>query len=422
MKLKPWLDIEAVTRQKHSHIENSYHVVTHRKKKQGRNSTQHRQLSTPKPRRLGEKLKTPSSFPPFSISLPKTMIFNKGSMHSNLDCFVRCTTPVVQSQFLPKSEITSLNRLWHPWERETVEYFTLGDLWNCYDEWSAYGAGVPITLTSGETLVQYYVPYLSAIQIFASNSFRMLHWVIMFVMVKLPRGFHDVAFETWVVVLLWFLLKWEEIESGDCETRDSYSDSFSDESECDKLWRWDGTSSEEGGSEQDSLWHFNDRLGHLYCQYFERATPYGRVPLMDKITGLAQRYPGLMSFRSVDLSPASWMAVAWYPIYHIPMGRTIKDLSTCFLTYHTLSSSFQGMDLEDDVEGGQEKKKEGEGIALPAFGLATYKMQGGNVWMGGNYGRDQERLISLLSVADSWLKQLRVQHHDFNHFIGIRHG
>jgi hypothetical protein len=31
-----------------------------------------------------------------------------------------------------------------------------------------------------------------------------------------------------------------------------------------------------------------------------------------------------------------------YPIYHIPMGRTIKDLSTCFLTYHTLSSSFQG--------------------------------------------------------------------------------
>ena len=74
--------------------------------------------------------------------------------------------------FCVQSEITSLNRLWHPWERESVEYFTLGDLWNCYDEWSAYGAGVPITLTSGETLVQYYVPYLSAIQIFTSNSFR----------------------------------------------------------------------------------------------------------------------------------------------------------------------------------------------------------------------------------------------------------
>lgn len=75
----------------------------------------------------------------------------------------------------------------------------------------------------------------------------------------------------------------EEAESGDCETRDSCSDSYSDESECDKLWRWDGTSSEEGGYEQDCLWHLNDRLGHLYCQYFERSNPYGRVPLMDKV-------------------------------------------------------------------------------------------------------------------------------------------
>ncbi|XP_028761587.1 uncharacterized protein LOC114720140 [Neltuma alba] len=312
------------------------------------------------------------------------MIFDKGPMQSNLDCFLRRTTPVVQSQFLPKSEIRNLNRLWHPWERETVEYFTLRDLWNRYDEWSAYGAGVPITLNNGETLVQYYVPYLSAIQIFTSSTYR------------------------------------EETESGDSEARDSCSDSFSEESESDKLWRWDGSSSEEGGLEQDCLWHLNDRLGNLYFQYFERSTPYGRVPLMDKVTGLAQRFPGLMSLRSVDLSPASWMAVAWYPIYHIPMGRTIKDLSTCFLTYHTLSSSFQDMDIEDESEGGHAKRKEGEGMSLPAFGLATYKMQG-NVWVSGNYGRDQERILSLLSVADSWLKQLRVSHHDFNYFNGIRH-
>ncbi|XLT39585.1 hypothetical protein HN873_070877 [Arachis hypogaea] len=80
----------------------------------------------------------------------------------------------------------------------------------------------------------------------------------------------------------------EEFETGECETRDSCSDTLSDESECEKLWRWDGSSSEEGGMnnvEQDShQLHFNDRLGHLYCQYFERSTPYGRVPLMDKLT------------------------------------------------------------------------------------------------------------------------------------------
>ncbi|XP_068335948.1 uncharacterized protein [Pyrus communis] len=318
------------------------------------------------------------------------MILDKGSMQSNLDCFLHCTTPVLRPQFLPKSEMRNLNRLWHPWEREKVEYFTLSDLWNCYDEWSAYGAGVPIAMDSGETLVQYYVPYLSAIQIFTSNSS--------------VNSFR------------------EEAESGDCETRDSFSDSCSFESESDKLWRWDGCSSEDGGFEQDNLWHVNDRLGCLYFEYFERSTPYGRVPLMDKINSLAQRYPGLMSLRSVDLSPASWMAVAWYPIYHIPMGRTIKDLSTSFLTYHTLSSSFQDMDLEDDIGNNeQQKRKKGEGISLPPFGLATYKMQG-NVWVSGNCGKDRERLMSLLSVADSWLKQLRVQHHDFNYFTAIRRG
>ncbi|KAM5558019.1 hypothetical protein ABKV19_019988 [Rosa sericea] len=69
------------------------------------------------------------------------MILDKGSMQSNLECFLHGTTPVLQPQFLPKSEIRNLNRLWHPWEREKVEYFTLSDLWNCFDEWSAYGAG-----------------------------------------------------------------------------------------------------------------------------------------------------------------------------------------------------------------------------------------------------------------------------------------
>jgi hypothetical protein len=79
------------------------------------------------------------------------------------------------------------------------------------------------------------------------------------------------------------------------------------------------------------------------------------------------------------------------------------------------------MDLEDDIESGDRKRKEGQGISLPPFGLATYKMQG-NVWVSSSCGRDQERLVSLLSVADSWLKQLRVQHHDFNYFTGIRRG
>ncbi|XP_010268757.1 PREDICTED: uncharacterized protein LOC104605622 isoform X2 [Nelumbo nucifera] len=310
-------------------------------------------------------------------------------MQSNLECFLDCTMPVVPSQFLPKTSMKNLNRLWHPWDRETVEYFTLRDLWSCYGEWSAYGAGVPIILSSEETVVQYYVPYLSAIQIFTSHASL-------------------------------YSLR-EETETRDIEIRDSFSDSCSDVSESEKLWRLDGGSSEECGLDQENLWQLSDRLGYLYFQYFERSAPYGRVPLMDKINGLARRFPGLMTLKSVDLSPASWMAVAWYPIYHIPTGRTVKDLSACFLTYHTLSSSFQDMDPEEVTESAHRKQKEGEGIALPPFGLATYKMHG-NVWLSGESGRDQERLLSLVSAADSWLKQLSVQHHDFNYFTGIRHG
>ncbi|KAG9153846.1 hypothetical protein Leryth_005966 [Lithospermum erythrorhizon] len=315
------------------------------------------------------------------------MRMQKGEKQSNLDCFLDCITPLVPSQFLSKLETKSLNRLWHPWERENVDYFTLSDLWNCYDEWSVYGAGVPINLENGETLVEYYVPYLSAIQIFTGNS--SLNYLR------------------------------EETDSV-CDTRDSFSDSLSDESDSEKLSRWDGSSSEEA-FEQDNLWHLNKRLGYGYCQFFERGTPYARAPLVDKISSMSQRYPGLMSLRSVDLSPASWMAVAWYPIYHIPMRSTSRDLSACFLTYHTLSSSFQDMDFDNDMEGGIIKRKDGDGIPLPPFGLATYKMQG-DVWMSDKKGRDQEKLESLLSVADSWLKQLRVQHHDFNFFMGNRYG
>jgi len=92
-----------------------------------------------------------------------------------------------------------------------------------------------------------------------------------------------------------------------------------------------------------------------------------------------------------------------YPIYHIPMNRSIKDLSTCFLTYHTLSSSFQ------DVKREEEKER----ISVSAFGMATYKMQG-RLW-------DNDRLLCFLSVADSWLKQLRVHHHDFTYFTTTTH-
>lgn len=48
-------------------------------------------------------------------------------------------------------------------------YFNLGDLWESFKEWSAYGAGVRLVLNGSDSVIQYYVPYLSAIQLYADS-------------------------------------------------------------------------------------------------------------------------------------------------------------------------------------------------------------------------------------------------------------
>ncbi len=46
-----------------------------------------------------------------------------------------------------------------------ILFFGLGDLWDSFDEWSAYGAGMPLMLNGDENVVQYYVPYVSALEL-----------------------------------------------------------------------------------------------------------------------------------------------------------------------------------------------------------------------------------------------------------------
>ncbi|GKV13876.1 hypothetical protein SLEP1_g24838 [Rubroshorea leprosula] len=315
----------------------------------------------------------------------------------NLNRFLDSVSPNPPSQHLRKSCVHDPNSLWEPLSKDVVEYYNLGDLWNCYEEWSAYGVGTNVVLDNGDRVTQYYVPYLSAIQIY-TNKFVAAS--------RIPRQDNDaVEFE---------------------------SDSWSDDSMSDKLSRslsnnssrtWDATS-DDSNSYQDGLWPLKDKFGYRYLQYFEMSSPYWRVPLVDKITELSQHYPKLMALRSVDLAPASWMAVAWYPIYHIPSKQNEKDLSACFLTYHTLSSSFLDSDIEYSNNNSREessyskevKEKETSAvkISLSPFGLATYKMQG-DLWAKtGTF--EHENMENLNSAASSWLKQLEIEHHDFNFF------
>ncbi|CAB4265436.1 unnamed protein product [Prunus armeniaca] len=306
--------------------------------------------------------------------------------YSNFQCFLQSITPsVLTQQQPPKVPVQMLNGcLSQSLGNNSTGCFSLSDLWKFYKDWSCFGAGVPILLNSGDSVLQYYSPSLSALQIYTRK----------------PVDYYS--------------------RLGISCTPKLESDSS------------DVTSDDSTGDHEVSC-QTTERFGHLYCQYNETASPYDRVPLTDKINELAQNYPALLKFQSVQLSPYSWMAVAWYPIYQIPFTRNAKDLSACFITYNTLSS-FQGLPctiLEEDEKfqnintlgkewGGrmlERDSRRGE-IALPPFAVATYKMYG-ELWTNPETS-DKENIASYLNAANSWLKHCKFQHHDFNFFMSRR--
>lgn len=384
----------------------------------------------------------------------------------NLDSFLLCTLPTVHCLYMPKSSLgiaSHCRRLLDT--EEEVPFFTLGDLWNSFDEWSAYGAGVPITLPSGETLLQYYVPYLSALQIYENST-----------VCSEKRRLGDDSD-----------LDFSSEASSDTEgDKSSRSDRHSKFSKAYAQWdeSSDGVSSEESCQQQT-------QRGHLSFEFFERCAPYSRAPLSDKIAELATGFPKLRQWRSIELSSASWVSVAWYPIYCIPAGPTLRDMAACFLTFHSLSMPFQGGELcsnnyrDDASEASVPTRTEdnsceiresesknpsafsslpsssssptssisstttkrtmddsrsstlstttkptmdddsrepilqvpkpckvqgGSKIELPAFGLACYKLRGG-LW-----NLERRRLTSLAHSADAWLKSYNVRHPDFDFF------
>ncbi|KHG16231.1 stu1 [Gossypium arboreum] len=144
-----------------------------------------------------------------------------------------------------------------------------------------------------------------------------------------------------------------------------------------------------------------DQCGYLYYQYNEMASPYDRVPLHVKMNELGKHYPGLFDLRSTEISPYSWMAIAWYPVYQIPMATNVKELSACFLTYHPLSGSRTGSNKEE--------------ISLPPFAVVTYKLFG-TLWINPETS-DKDTIICQQTAASNWLRQLQFQHHDFNFFM-----
>ncbi|CAK9277152.1 unnamed protein product [Sphagnum jensenii] len=316
-------------------------------------------------------------------------------LHSNLDCFLDVTTPKVKPQTLRKSCLRdpSLKRCIDP---DGIPFFSLGDLWDSFDEWSAYGAGVPLMLNGDENVVQYYVPYVSALQLYTLPS-RRPH-----VGYRAPGAESDEGSEA---------SSDGENESpmglGRSLRRQSFKDSDSSSS-CSHMGsgpRLECSPFVNGDGEEGEVW-----------SYFETSPPYSRVPLVDKIADLSQDFDPesnpLRTLRSVDLLPNSWLSVAWYPIYRIPTGPTLRDLAACFLTFHSLSTPMHGASGVQACDLPMLCPHDTSRLALRAFGLASYKLKGA-LWTS-NLERRHATLLQ--NSADAHLKQLGVQHPDYIFF------
>ncbi|XP_074320354.1 uncharacterized protein LOC141657118 [Silene latifolia] len=321
---------------------------------------------------------------------------------TNFDRFLEHTTPLVAPQYFSKTSTKG----WKTHGNEFRPYFVLGDLWESFKEWSAYGAGVPLLLNGSDSVVQYYVPYLSGIQLYIDPS-------------KPSPGSRRPGVES------------DESSretssngSSDCEIErglkpngvwkqqelaDSNPQGVTGLSRGQLL---NGSSSDEGESSSSQ--------SVLVFEYFEHDSPFIREPLADKISLLASRFPELKTYQSHELSLSSWMSVAWYPIYRIPTGPTLQNVDSCFLTFHFLSTPISGGQNEWQCHFGSCPSYFPNGFdmavkrPLPIFGMAYYKFK---TPMWDQNGVDESlKVNSLLQAADEWLRHLNVNLPDYNFF------
>ncbi|KAK6937337.1 Protein of unknown function DUF789 [Dillenia turbinata] len=278
-------------------------------------------------------------------------------------------------------------------------YFTLGDLWKSFEEWSAYGAGVPLVLKEGDPPVtQYYIPFLSGIQLYIDPS-------------KSSSGLRN-SYE----------------ESG---AEPSTATGSAESSGCEPDRRLQGVAAGEWSTPLNlnaqmtrlSLRNEAEKSnspGMLIYEYLENGSPWSRPPLFDKVSALASEVPELNTYKSSDVLPASWLCVAWYPIYRIPLGQTLKELEASFLTFHHLSTQSKSIHhpkLHASSSNGwkvEAANTESPKISLTVFGLASYKFIGSMLTPTRPQDRHQE--ISLLQAAANFLNSIGVELNDFKFF------
>ncbi|PPR95166.1 hypothetical protein GOBAR_AA25494 [Gossypium barbadense] len=281
---------------------------------------------------------------------------------TNLDRLMESVTPFVPAHCFSEAQLKGQETR----EVDLRSYYWLGDLWECFSEWSVYGVGVPLLLNGSDSVKQYYVPYLSGLQLYVDPH--------------QPRRTSDI---------------------GDAESSREISSAGSSDSETDRRVK--------GGIDGARVHHNSQRTN---------GSPMSTSSDEVEISSLASQFPEIRMYRSCELLPASWISVAWYPIYRIPMGPTLQNLDASFLTFHSLSTRSQSKN-QLEYSASSSRKACGvdpsSNISLPVFGLASYKLRGSILTPGGI--QESQQASSLLQAADNWLQCLRVRHPDFQFFI-----
>ncbi len=245
----------------------------------------------------------------------------------------------------------------------------MGEFWARFREWSAFGAPVPLVLEDGTAVTQFYVPYLSGLQLYKATA----------------GGRGDAGDEGGL----------DRARKGGSEDSSGGEDSSGVEGPSSAAPAVLGPGVAVPGQES------------LLFEYLEATSPAGRAPLSDKVAELAEGVcPDLLEVRSSELHPASWLAIAWYPLYCIPGGRPVKDLNACFLTFHSFSGLLPargctlqaGPSEEELAQAAARGMPKGGGLALYPFAYAAYKVNGG-VWTDGAVG---EKHLALMSDTAAW--------------------
>ncbi|KAG8052060.1 hypothetical protein GUJ93_ZPchr0001g32439 [Zizania palustris] len=298
---------------------------------------------------------------------------------TNLESFIASTAVRVPAHRLPRMGARGRGSAGEP-------YYELADLWEAFAEWSAYGAGVPLLLNGMDGVVQYYVPFLSAIQLYAT---------------RVPSSSSRLGEDT------------DGDSAQDMSSESDHEQPIGIRGQClvNNI-----PADQDGFSSDDS--ETGNQESYPVFQYMEHDAPYGRQPLADMISLLASRFPGLRTYKSCDLLPSSWISVAWYPIYRIPTGPTLQDSDACFLTFHSLSTPLEGTlsgHLETNVFHHSKISDVPGKVTLPLIGLASHKFNG-SMWTS-NQEHEQQLTKSLLKAADDWLCQRQVDHPDYRFFL-----